>query len=146
MTVVVNEATIANSVSYSGHAKWELFKGVTEFYIDVDKSIYHYADIDVTVKAPWTDTWSWAPDALSYSILDVPGIISLGPSAGVTFGGKFTAAAAGSVTGQFTSEMPNGTIHMDFKDWDSSCTNLKKKAPFLLWTITDSFTFHNTRL
>ncbi|KAF3760364.1 hypothetical protein M406DRAFT_353885 [Cryphonectria parasitica EP155] len=120
VTVVVNEASINNSVQYSGHAKWELFKGVTEFYIDIDKSVYHYADMELTIKDSWSDSWTWSPDALSYSVLDVPGIISLGPSAGISFGASVTAAAAGTVTGEFTSQMPNGTIHMDFKDWDSS--------------------------
>lgn len=119
--MVVKEASVSNTVKYSGHAKWELFKGVTEFYLDVNKDIYHFADIDITVKAPWSNTWSWAPTALSYSVIDIPGVISLGPSAGISFGGTISAAVAGGVTGNFTSSMPNGTIHVDFVDWGSSC-------------------------
>lgn len=121
VSVVVKEAYVANTVTYSGHAKWELFKGVTEFYLDVNKDINHYADMDITVKAPWSDTWTWAPDALSYSVIDVPGIISLGPSAGVSFGGTISATVAGEITGDFSSTMPNGVIHVDFVDWGSSC-------------------------
>lgn len=121
VTVKINEAYVNNTVSYSGHAKWELFKGVTEFYIDIDKSVNHFANLEVDVKGAYTKSWTWSPDALSYSVLDIPGIISLGPSAGISFGGAVTAAAQGSIAGDFTSSMPNGTIHMDFVDWDSSC-------------------------
>lgn len=121
LTVKINEAYVNNSVSYSGHAKWELWKGVTAFYIDIDKSINHYADMEIDVKVPVSKSWTWSPAALSYAVLDIPGIISLGPSAGISFGGSVTAALEGSINGNFTSAMPNGTIHMDFVNWDSSC-------------------------
>lgn len=121
VTVIVNEANVANSVTYSGHAKWELFKGVTEFYIDVDKSVYHSASLEVDIKGSYTKSFTWSPDFLTYSVIDIPGIISLGPSAGISIGGAITAAAEGKVNVDFASEMPNGTIHIDFVDWDSSC-------------------------
>lgn len=120
VTIKLNEAYVNNSVTYAGHVKWELFSGVTEFTIDVDKSVYHYADLDVTVKGAYTKSWTWSPAALSYAVIDIPGIISLGPSAGISFGGAVTAGVAGTVTGQFTSQMPNGTVHVDMVDWDAS--------------------------
>lgn len=123
VSVTVNEAYVNNSVTYAGHVKWELFKGVTEFTIDVDKSVYHYADVDVTLKDSVSTSYTWSPDALSYSIIDIPGIISLGPSAGISFGGSVSAAAGGSVNGQFSSNMPNGSIHIDVIDWDSSTSD-----------------------
>lgn len=120
VTVKVNEAYVNNSVTYAGHVKWELLKGVTEFTIDVDKSVSHYADLAVTLKGGYSQSWSWAPDALSYALVDIPGILSLGPSAGVSFGGAVSATAAGTVTAQLTSQMPNGTVHIDLVDWDQS--------------------------
>lgn len=120
VTVKVNEAYVNNSVSYAGHVKWELFKGVTEFTIDVDKSVYHYADLDVTLKSSYSDSWTWSPSSLTYSVIDIPGIISLGPSAGISFGGAITTAGAGVIGTQFTSQMPNGSIHIDFVNWDDS--------------------------
>lgn len=120
VTVKINEAYVNNSVTYAGHVKWELLKGVTEFTIDFDKSMYHYADMEVTLKGSYTKDWSWSPSALSYSLIDIPGIISLGPSAGVSFGGAITAGGAGTVSGQFTSSMPNASVHLDVINWDSS--------------------------
>lgn len=120
LTVIVNEAYVANSVTYSGHAKWELLKGVTEFYIDVDKSVDHYANMEVDIKGSYTKSFTWSPDFLTYSVIDIPGIISLGPSAGISIGGAVTAAAGGKVNAEFASRMPNGTVHVDFVDWDAS--------------------------
>lgn len=119
--VALNEAYVNNSVRYSGHTKWELLHGVTEFYLDVDKSIQHYADMDVTVKAPWSTSWTWSPATLSYSVIEVPGIISLGPSAGISFGGSISADVAVAITGDFTSKIPHGTTHVDLVNWGSSC-------------------------
>lgn len=124
VTVVVNEAYVNNTVRYSGHAKWELLKGVTEFYIDLDKSVNHYASMEIDVTGPWSKSWTWSPAGLTYSVLDIPGIISLGPSAGISFGGQIKASAEGKVNGEFTSTMPNGTVHIDFLNWDSSCEYL----------------------
>lgn len=121
VTVVLNEAYVSNSVRYSGHLKWELLYGVTEFYLDVDKSMQHYAGIDVKVKAPWADSWTWSPAFTNYAVIDIPDIISLGPSAGISFGGAISSDSAVEITGDFTSKMPNGTTHVDFVDWSSSC-------------------------
>lgn len=120
----MNEAYVNNSLRYSGHAKWELFKGVTEFYLDINKDIFHYADMNVTIKAPWSDSVSWSPAFLNYAVIDIPGIISLGPAAGISIGASISAAAALEITGDFTSSMPNGTIHIDFGNWGSSCEYL----------------------
>lgn len=136
VTVVVNEASVNNSVRYSGHAKWELLHGVTEFYIDIDKSVYHYANLEIGVTGPWSKTWSWSPVGLTYSVLDIPGIISLGPSAGISFGGEIKAAVEGKISGEFTSQMPNGTVHIDFVNWDSSCECALRKALFAFACLT----------
>ncbi|ROV87996.1 hypothetical protein VSDG_09191 [Cytospora chrysosperma] len=120
ISVVLHEAQIQNSVTYGGHVKWELFDGVTEFTIDIDKSMFHQANLTFGTNVKLSQTWSWAPEPLTYSVIDVPGILSLGPSAGVSFGGEISASTGGSITGDFTSSMPNGSIHLDFINWDQS--------------------------
>ncbi|KUI63953.1 hypothetical protein VM1G_10694 [Cytospora mali] len=123
VTVVLHEAEISNSASYAGHVKWGLVSGVTEFTIDIDKSMWHHADLTFDISTKWTDTFRWAPDPLTYSVLEIPGILSLGPSAGISFGGQIIAEAGGSVTTDFTSSTPNGTIHLDFINWDDSTSS-----------------------
>lgn len=135
-TIVLHEAQVNNSVTYSGHVKWKLLSGVTEFTIDIDKSMWHHADLTFAVDAKLAQTWSWAPDPLTYSFIDVPGILSLGPSAGISFGGSITAEAGGSVKADFTSSMPNGTIHLDFINWDESTS--------AGWTAEHDATFNVT--
>ncbi|KAK7731535.1 hypothetical protein SLS53_008775 [Cytospora paraplurivora] len=123
VTVVLHEAQVNNSVTYSGHVKWEPLDGVTEFTIDIDKSIWHHANLTFEISSKWTDTLSWAPSPLTYSLIDIPGILSLGPSAGITFGGEIIAEVGGSVNADFTSSIPNGTIHLDFINWDDSTSS-----------------------
>ncbi|KAI3399309.1 hypothetical protein diail_7264 [Diaporthe ilicicola] len=118
--VQLNEAEINNSVTYAGHVKWELFKGVTEFTIDIDKSIVHHANLTIEIAGVHDQSWSWSPAGLTYSMIDIPGILSLGPSAGVSIGGEVTAKAGGAVTVDLTSATPNGSIHLDMVDWSQS--------------------------
>lgn len=60
---------------------------------------------------------------MTYSLIHVPGILSLGPSAGITFGGEIIAEAGGSVNADFTSSIPDGTIHLDLIHWDDSTSS-----------------------
>lgn len=137
VTVKLNEAYVNNSVRYSGHATWELLHGLTEFYLDIDKSIHHYADMEVALAGPWSDTFSWTPEALSYAVLEIPGIISLGPAASITVGAKVSAVGEVGLSGQFTSQMPNGTIHIDFVNWDQSCSFPAPHSPLHLFLGTN---------
>lgn len=85
--------------------------------------MFHQANLTFGVNAKLSQTWSWAPEPLTYSVIDVPGILSLGPSAGITFGGEISASAGGSITADFTSSMPNGSIHLDFINWEESTSD-----------------------
>lgn len=118
--IQLNQAEINNSVTYAGHLKWHLLKGVTEFTIDIDKSMHHHANVTIEVDGVYDQSWSWSPAGLTYSMIEIPGILSLGPSAGVSIGGEVTAKVGGAVTVDFTSAMPNGSIHLDMVNWGQS--------------------------
>lgn len=118
--IQLNQAEINNSVTYAGHVKWELFKGVTEFTVDMEKSMHHHANLMIEVDGVYDQSWSWSPPGLTYSMIEIPGILSLGPSAGAKIGGEVKASAGGAVTVDLTSAMPNGSIHLDMVDWSQS--------------------------
>ncbi|KKY36371.1 putative isoamyl alcohol [Diaporthe ampelina] len=134
--IQLNKAEINNSVTYAGHLKWELLKGVTDFTIDIDKSMHHHANLTIEVDGVYDQSWSWSPAGLTYSVIDIPGILSLGPSAGVSIGGEVTATAGGAVTVDMTSAMPNGSIHMDMVHWDQSTS--------YGWTTEKQATYNTT--
>lgn len=119
-TITVHEGQFNNSATYGGHIKWELLDGVTEFTIDMEKTMWHHVDLTVRVAAKMNDTWSFGPDPLMFSAIDVPGILSLGPSAGVSLAGTIISEAGVSVTADVTSSMPKGSVHLDFINWDQS--------------------------
>lgn len=118
--IQLNQAEVKNSVTYAGHLKWKPFEGVTEFTIDIDKSMYHHANLTIEIDGVYDKSWSWSPVGLSYSMIQIPGILNLGPSASVTIGGEVTAMVGGAVTVDFTSQMPNGSIHLDMVNWGQS--------------------------
>lgn len=140
LTMQLNEGQVNNSVRYSGHATWDLFGGITEFYLDLDKSLYHYADIEIAVMGPVSDTYDWTPELLSYAVLEIPGIISLGPAASISFG--VTLATVGEVgfAGQFTTQMPNGTVHIDFVNWNESYSRGWEEQKEAVFNITEEIT------
>lgn len=119
--MLLQEAEVANSVTYSGHAKWHLRHGVTEFYVDIEKTMHHHAKMRIDILDQFTEQFAWSPEFLNYAMLDVPGIISLGPSAGISIGGKLIVAAQGILYTEFESHVDEGKIHMDFVNWNNSC-------------------------
>ncbi|POS70678.1 hypothetical protein DHEL01_v210927 [Diaporthe helianthi] len=118
--VQLNQAEVNNSVTYAGHLKWDVLKGVTDFTIDLDKSMYHHANVTIEIDGTYDQSWSWSPVGLSYAMIQIPGILNLGPAASVTLGGEVKAMAGGAVTVDFVSQMPNGTIHLDMINWGQS--------------------------
>jgi hypothetical protein len=135
--IKLNQAEVNNSVTYAGHVKWNLFKGVTEFTIDVDKSMYHHANVTIEIDGVYDHSWSWSPAGLSYSYIDIPGILSLGPSASVSIGGEVKAAVGGEVTIDYTSSIPNGSIHLDMVNWDQSTSDGWTKERHVTYNTTE---------
>lgn len=64
-----------------------------------------------------------APDALSWSVVKVPGLVSLGP--GVSFGLQLDFAASGQagVTAGVGFALPAGLVHLDLGDSSKSYTS-----------------------
>lgn len=136
--IQLNQAEVNNSVTYAGHLKWELFKGVTEFTIDIDKSMYHHANVTIEIDGVYDQSWSWSPVGLSYSMIEIPGILNLGPSASVSIGGEVTATVGGAVTVDFTSQMPNGSIHLDMIHWGQSTSYGWTKEKHVTYNTTET--------
>lgn len=80
--VTADHAEINSSVTYSGSLKYSTseFK-VTEFTFDITKNVYHDIILTFEFFAPYTYEFGFEVAPLSYYIVDIPGIISLGPCA-----------------------------------------------------------------
>lgn len=120
--VVVNlkEAEINNTIRFTGHAKWKAYRGVQEFYLDFHKSLHQKVKIDIKVKGRARLKYAWKPVSLTYGAISIPGIITLGPTASITFGGKLVASGPVNVKGTFQSTTPNGMTRIDLLNWGKS--------------------------
>lgn len=89
--------------------------------MDFHKSLQNSVDIEVKVTGPVRESYSWKPVGLTYGAIDIPGIITLGPSASISFGGKVVTKGACDLKGSFSSSTPNGKTHLDLINWKDSC-------------------------
>lgn len=121
--MTANQATVNHSVTYGGYIKWTLLEGLKEFTFDMDKSVSHHTNLTIDVTGKYDDTWTYTPPVLSYAVVDIPGIFSLGPAMSVAIGGELTIAGTVSVDAVFDSSMPNGTVHLDFLNPSNSASS-----------------------
>ncbi|KAH6683506.1 hypothetical protein F5X68DRAFT_210753 [Plectosphaerella plurivora] len=115
--VTAEEAWFSSTLTFSGKLKYNFwgFK-LEQLYFDIDAEFDSSAAISASITAAFTEAIAYQPDALAYSLVDVPGIISLGP--GIAFGLSLdvnATAAVGLYAGVDIS-LPAGNVHVDFLD------------------------------
>lgn len=70
----------------------------------------------VDIAAYYSQSFNFAPDELSYSLVDVPGIVKLGPGIAFAVGVDLaTNAQVDAVTG-VSIDIPSGNVHIDVLD------------------------------
>lgn len=100
VTITADEAYLGASVTFSGYL---------EYTILTLKLNELYFDIDTTMAAD-------SPDALSFSLINIPGIILVGPALVFGVGVDLYAGGAVNITTHLGFEMTDGNVHIDFVD------------------------------
>jgi hypothetical protein len=115
--IVADNASFSATVTFSGylHYNFWTFK-LTDLYFDMDTSFDAELDLSLGVGAAYSTSLSYAPDALSYSLVSVPGIISLGPGIAFAVGLNLSASAAVNVTTGASVSLSDGNVHLDVVD------------------------------
>ncbi|KAH7012694.1 uncharacterized protein B0I36DRAFT_389618 [Microdochium trichocladiopsis] len=85
-----------------------------QLYVDIDSSIDASVGVTVAAQAGYRDSFTYNPGDLSYMIVNVPGIISLGPELLFAIGLDPDVAAGVTVTGSAGAGLKNGRVHFDF--------------------------------
>ncbi|KAF7548515.1 hypothetical protein G7Z17_g7013 [Cylindrodendrum hubeiense] len=119
--VTADEANLTTSVTLSGKLRYSiLLAKVYELSFDVDT--YASADLGLTidVTAPYSQDVVYDPAPLTYSIVNVPGIVTLGPALDFAIGVNVSADAAVSLTTDLGLKIEDGNFHLDFLDSSSS--------------------------
>ncbi|KAK8006905.1 hypothetical protein PG989_000895 [Apiospora arundinis] len=117
--IAADEASFAANVTFSGTFKYNFLKFKLEaFYFDIDTALDADLQLSAYVAAGYKNSFN-----LEYNLVDVPGVVSLGP--GVAFGiGLDLATSAGvNVTTGAGISLPDGNVHLDLKGGASAATS-----------------------
>ncbi len=115
VSVVADKATLAASITLSGKLSYSIIDAqLHELSFDIDASTSADLGLTVNAKAPYNTTFAYEPSPLTYSIVNVPGIVSLGPALGFAIGADLAVSAAVAVTAGLGVKIAAGNAHLDF--------------------------------
>lgn len=117
LQVSADSASVTASVTFSGFLDYNILGGkLNQLYVDIDSSIDAEVGVTVAASAEYRDSFTYSPGELSYMIVDVPGIISLGPELLFAIGLDIDVGAGVTVTGTAGAGLQHGRVHLDFLD------------------------------
>ncbi|KAH8666656.1 hypothetical protein BX600DRAFT_436046 [Xylariales sp. PMI_506] len=121
VTAEVDDAWFSAAVTFSGYLEYTIATfTLNELYFDVDTTLEASATVTVDVVAPYTTSFEYTAPSLSYDLVDVPGIVTIGPALVFDIGVSLDVEAAVGATAELTVEIPDGTIHLDLVNFDDS--------------------------
>lgn len=144
------------SVGLSGYLEFDVGAlSLDALHVDFETSIKSDLVLELGVTAPYNNTFAYTPDALVYYIVNVPGIITFGPELLFSVGADLDVLAAVDVVLDVGAEVANGTVHVDFVDFNATAAkgweptyhanvSLSEKAavavsPFVSFTVGVEF-------
>ncbi|KAE8165242.1 hypothetical protein BDV40DRAFT_297839 [Aspergillus tamarii] len=117
LTVTADEATFSSEITFSGYLYYDFwaFK-LRQLYFDIDAGFSADVALSAHLAAAYNKSFTYNPSDLTYTLVNIPGIVQLGP--GVAFGLEmdFSASAAVDVVAGLSISMPNGNVHVDLLD------------------------------
>lgn len=121
ITVTAQSGQLDLSVGLSGYLEFDVGAlRLDALKVDFETSIKSDLVLDLAVTAPYNTTVAYAPDGLVYYIVNVPGIITFGPELLFSVGADLGVAAAVDVVLDVGADIENGTVHIDFVDWNAT--------------------------
>ncbi|KAH8688586.1 hypothetical protein GQ44DRAFT_310820 [Phaeosphaeriaceae sp. PMI808] len=113
--VVADEASFHANITFSGKLNYNFwgFK-LEELYFDIDTAFDADLQMSAFVAAEYKNSFKYAPAELEYILVNVPGIVALGPGLGFSIGLDLETSAEVNVTAGAGISLPNGNVHLDF--------------------------------
>lgn len=160
ITVTAQSGQLDLSVGLSGYLEFDVGAlSLDALYVDFETQIKSDLVLELGVTAPYNNTFAYTPAGLVYHIVNVPGIITFGPELLFSVGAEVDVAAAVDaavdVVLDVGSEIANGTVHIDFVDFNATAAagweptyhanvNISEKAavavsPFVSFTVGVEF-------
>ena len=123
-SIVADEAYFTSTITFSGYLNYNFwgFK-LKDLYFDLDTHFDAQIGLSADIMAAYTKSFAYAPEELSYSLISVPGIVSLGPGIAFAIGVDLTASAAVGVRTGLGVTLPDGNVHVDLLDGSRTRTS-----------------------
>jgi hypothetical protein len=117
LDVIADTANVSSSITFSGKLRYSILKAkVYELSFDVDTYASAELGLTINVTAPYSQNVVYDPAPLTYSIVNVPGIVTLGPALDFDIGVNLSANAAAVLTTDLGVKIADGNFHLDFLD------------------------------
>ncbi|KAI7766317.1 hypothetical protein LZL87_012555 [Fusarium oxysporum] len=117
VTIKAEKAEFSSTVSFSGRAKYNFWRFKMEhLYFDLDTHFSADVALAADVAAAWSRSILYDPDTLTYTLVEVPGILSLGPGLSFAVGVDVDTSAAVAVRAGAGIAIPAANVHLDFLD------------------------------
>ena len=114
LTVTADEAAFSSEITFSGYLYYDFwaFK-LRQLYFDIDAGFSADVALSAHLAASYNKSFTYNPSDLTYTLVNIPGIVQLGP--GVAFGLEmdFSASADVDIAAGLSISMPNGNVHVD---------------------------------
>jgi hypothetical protein len=99
-----------------------LFK-LEDLYFDIDVALAADLEITAAVTAAYSTTFGYTPASLTYALIDIPGVLELGPALTFAAGADLAASAAVDVTAGVGIIISDGNVHLDALDKSKTTTS-----------------------
>ncbi|GKU11714.1 isoamyl alcohol [Fusarium langsethiae] len=117
VSIKAEQAEFSSTISFSGRAKYNFWKFKMEhLYFDLNTRFSADVALSADVAAAWSRSILYDPDTLTFSVVEVPGILSLGPGIAFAVGVDVDTSAAVAVRAGAGISIPAGNVHLDALD------------------------------
>ncbi|KKF92570.1 hypothetical protein CFO_g5081 [Ceratocystis platani] len=121
INIVANEAHFSTSITFSGKLSYSfLTLKLEQLYMDIDVSFDARLDLKAEVYRQYTYMMEYSPAELFFSMVNVPGILEIGPGVRFSIGTEVKTGAAVNMTTDLAFKVPEGKIHLDFLNRDKT--------------------------
>lgn len=114
LTVSADAASFNSNVTFSGYLSynWLTFK-VEHLYFDVDAEFAADLTLSADITSAYNTTFSYSPSDLTYSLVSIPGILTLGPELTFAVDAEVSASEAVTITANAGIALADGNAHLD---------------------------------
>ncbi|KAK2011539.1 hypothetical protein LZ32DRAFT_659541 [Colletotrichum eremochloae] len=121
VNITAEEAWFSSSITFSGYLKYNFWGFKLEaLYFDLDATFDSAVGLSADVTAAYQHSLRYAPDALAYSLVSIPGVVQLGPGVAFAVGLDLNVSAAVGVEAGLSVGLPAGKVHLDLLHFDQS--------------------------